>query len=524
MCMFARQAYLKRSFFLAAVLLAFGHSFAFADFTELLKRTPQAANCLVLINANEIYKSPIALRDNWKGEHEKGLAVGGLELPAGVQRLVVASEIDVEFLQPTWNAAIAELQGEPNWKGMAARDQGIPDMIGTAPALRLPGDVYLVGLDKQIVGIMAPANRQRVAQWINYRGGNSLSPYLQRAASYVQGLHSEIVLALDLQHAVSRDLIRNRLESFPEAKLPNVNLDNLANSLASIEGVTLGISMGDTTKGKIRFDFSSEMESLAPLAKPIFLQVLSRHGAMIQDFSTWSVEAKGKTIYLEGLLTESGLRRILSLVELPTRDLRSSNTLPTPPMPAVNTPVTNTQTPTAQPEESLARIASQSFFKSVNKLLFDLRNERGGNSYASQALWYDKYARKIDQLPMLHVDPELLSYASQVSAHLRNASLAVKGVGVIGSARAAQITPQAVGTYNYYNPYYRVGGLGYGWGYGANYGSVDFDIRDISAEKRAVRAQEQAKGSQAVVTLMSQIEQETASIRRVMTEKYKAEF
>src|SRR5258708_1860014 len=99
----------KRLFQLSVAMVAIGTQVASGDFNQLLERTPQAANCMVLINAAQIYKSPIAVRDHWQSGHENGLAVGGFVLPAGVQRLVVASELDIEYLQPSWNAAIAEV-------------------------------------------------------------------------------------------------------------------------------------------------------------------------------------------------------------------------------------------------------------------------------------------------------------------------------------------------------------------------------------------------------------------------------
>jgi len=510
----------KRLFSLSIAMFAIGTQVAWGDFNQLLDHTPQAANYLVLINAAQIYKSPIAVREQWQSGHEKGLAVGGFVLPAGIQRLVIASALDIEYLQPSWNAAIAEVKNTPDWQKLAVREHGLEDSIMGASAVRLPSDIYLVELGERIIGMMSPANRQRVSQWVGYRAGNSLSPYLRKAGGYVQDAHSDIVLSLDVNQSVSPQLIRSRLDNFETVKIPADKLENLAAVLSGIEGVTLGIAMGESPKGKIRFDFNADVESLAPLAKPIFLEVLSRHGASIQDFNSWQVSAKEKTIYLEGPLSEGGLRRILSLVELPRGDLRS----PSAPQPQPSQSTSNLP-PQPQSEESVARIASQSFFKSINKLLLDLRNERGnGNSYASQALWYDKYARKIDQLPMLNVDPDLLTYSSDITEQLRNAALAVRGVGIQGSTRAKQITPQLTGVVNSYNPYYGAGGFGYGWGYGASYSSTQFDIRDLYSERAAVRSQELAKGATTVRSILEQIDQETGSIRRKMTEKYKAEF
>ena len=64
-------------------------------------------------------------------------------------------------------------------------------------------------------------------------------------------------------------------------------------------------------------DFGRDTAILASFAKPLLLELLSQSGALIDDFETWQVGAKGKQVSFEGKLSNDGLRRLLSVVEPP---------------------------------------------------------------------------------------------------------------------------------------------------------------------------------------------------------------
>ncbi len=85
--------------------------------------------------------------------------------------------------------------------------------------------------------------------------------------------------------------------------------------------------------------------------------------------------------------------------------------------------------------------------------------------------WIDRWARKIERLPMLDVDKDMLDYGGYVAAALRGSSDAIKGIGINTGARTAQI---------------------YGGGYAGRIGPYGgyAVYRDTDAERGAVRAEE----------------------------------
>ena len=55
---------------------------------------------------------------------------------------------------------------------------------------------------------------------------------------------------------------------------------------------------------------------------------------------------------------------------------------------------------------------SLAYFQATQTLMKDLRQKAG--SASSDAYWIDRYASKIDRLPILHVDDELLDYGQKL--------------------------------------------------------------------------------------------------------------
>lgn len=105
------------------------------------------------------------------------------------------------------------------------------------------------------------------------------------------------------------------------------------------------------------------------------------------------------------------------------------------------------------------------------------------------ALWYGKYATKIDNLPILGVDSTLL------------------------------------------NGGYSTGGYGGGDSYNGGWGGYSYSYFDLRSGARAqdkanaaVQMEERVSGVATVQSIWKNIDEATAMIRREMTQKYEVEF
>jgi hypothetical protein len=461
---------------------------AAAQFQNLVTRVPATANSLVLINVKKIHASPQAQRENWKQKLEQAFASGLVFLPPDADFCVLASQLDFDLMKPAWEIALMELDNAPSLPLIARQYKGRLESVAGSAAVALPGDNYLVSLGPKTVGALAPANRQEVARWIRGtadRGKPAISPYLQSALGFAEDVGTEIVMALDLADTFDVAAARKKLEASPALQGKKVDLDQLTKALGSLKGAMLGIRTGEKLHGKVKVDFGEDVSFMADYAKPLLLEVLAAHGTKIDDFDGWKAVVKEKQFSIDGELTPTGLRRVLSVVDAPSMPITSySQSTPPSEPPAV------TETVTAE--------VSKAYFRSIQHLLRDLRGDRRDSKSLGQiAGWFDIYARRIDRIPVIGVDKDVLNYSAYVSEQLRAASSAFKGVGIRYGARRASVFDPA---YTYYS---------------GNSGEH---------ERNAAYAQERATGATSVNDIMREVDKATVLVRQSMVERYQVEF
>jgi hypothetical protein len=489
---------------------------ALAQFGELTKHLPRSANAIVLLNMEKAKQSPMGVREGWAKKIEKSFESGLIRVPPQATRVVLASQIDLEFMEPVWSAAVVELAGDLSLEHIAKLRGGTLDKLGDLPAAALPNDTYVVQFAPKRLGAMAPGSRQSVLRWIRETQGGGmteLSPYLQKAAGYSDKAGTEIIMAIDLEGALSWERVSKYLNSHKELlKQAEMDPTKLTRILSGVQGVRLGIRIGDRPSGNLTVDFGEDASSLSAIAKPLLLQVLADAGMQIDELDEWTPEAAGTTVSLRGYLTTSGLQRVLTVVESP--------------IPSESTDQASTAKPSPGELEDNEAKASVDYFRAVTGMADDLKKDmKSSKNLASTQLWFDKYAKRIERLPILNVDEELVKYGGFVASTLRQATASVKTMGIQSGVRESQIISSSAG--------YGYAGYGYGrygmyGGYGASGVITTYnpraEARGISAERRVVRAEEKAAMATDVQALRDQLIGATADIRRKMTQKYKVAF
>ncbi len=487
---------------------------AAGQFDGLVHFIPDDANAMLLIDVDKLLASPMAREEGWRAELDQSFAAGLVILPPQSSRFLLASRLDFRLQRPLWRVAAMEVKYEPSAPKAAVRYGGQVDNIDGMEAVLMPDDTYLVKFGSKRVGAMSPGDRQKVARWIKQVYANDLgvlSSYMQQAVKYAQG-NAGIILALDLQHVVAAADAKAGLAEWEVLKGRDVDLDQLAEVLASVHGVTLGVTVTDQRHGAIRVDFDQDVSLLQEFAKPLLLEVLGRQGLMIDEFEDWTAEVSGKTIALRGVLLQSGMRRVLSILDAPVSSQQSLV-------------VSSSEIESSSADERLLIATSQNYFKSITSLLDDLRIKRSTGemvTWGQVGAWFEKYARKIDALPILNVDPELLDYGAYVAHSLRDAENAMKGIGVRSSYRKTELPTEY--TYNVRggaaagaNWYGARGGYGYAW-------SAQEDLRGEQAARAHVATQERIRGNVQTNHITQGLAESTAEMRRRMTEKYQVEF
>jgi hypothetical protein len=256
----------------------------------------------------------------------------------------------------------------------------------------------------------------------------------------------------------------------------------MAKVLEGIRGARFNVTFDKDTSVRLVVNFDADVGILAPVAKALLLEVLGRQGLAIDEAEDWTATAEGRQLVFSGKLSDSGLMRLSTLLELPS-DL-------------IDDPEVNADA------ENPALYATQAYYKKVQGLLDDLFHKKK-QSFGQYAQWAEQYAQKIDRLPLLNVDKEMQDYGTRISDLLRTGAKSFKGVGIRSAGRQSQVWNSGYVTYGYY-----------GW-----------STYDASGqEKRAIRGQEKATGAMDAAEMRRLIDAEAAAIRKVMVDRYKVEF
>lgn len=505
-----------------------------AQYRDLVSRVPSGANLVMIYNVQKILSSPMGVSQGWDKNLQKAFADGVSRVPPQAEGFVLAAQMDLEYLKPIWEAAAVNLRVPLALEEIAKRRSGTRDGLDGLKAIALPNDTYVVQLDQDTLAAMGPANRQLVLQWVReVKRGSKVSPYLQKAAGYSDEAGTEVILAIDLDGAFAPE----RIQAYLETKRPlldqaKADTQEITRLLASVQGARLGIRIKDKPFGKLAIDLGSDITLPSDLCKFLLLEIMSDAGMKIGELSEWKAEVKGKELSLAGYLSESGLRRVFSLVDSP---------LPSQPP---QEPKADENSPTYKKGQMASN--SQQQYQAITKMLNDLKQDwRDLKSLSSASLYFDRYANRIEKLPVLNVDPDMLKYRDFVAEQLRAASGSVRTMGIRSNYRQMQAGASAdytggyAGGYAGYDGYsggYRsgwYGGNGYAYNYGpGGYAAAAIDntnafhaaTRAQGAQRRAIRTEEKANMAVDVQTLRSNVIDATNQIRRMMTERYQVEF
>ncbi len=489
---------------------------SYAQFEGMKYRIPRDANTIILINAEKMFGSQVAGREMWEARRKAAYDAGVSALPPDATEVLLAGRMDVEFGKSVWEIAMAKLRGDRNVTTVAQRYGGSIDEIAGRAAARLPDDTYVVQLMSNLLGTYTPANRQDVSRWLKSTDVGSaaeLPPYLEQAFGYAKKVGTPIVMGLELAGGISPAEVKEKMKLMQSLKDANLPVEQFAKLMAGTQGITLGVTIAENEIGAIRVDFSESPALLADVGKPLLIEILQRHGAMIEDFNQWKPSISGNTFLMKGALSMDGTRRLMSVLELP---------------PSLGEAMRVATSPGSDPEGKQKLLSSQQYFKMITTLLDDLREKPNMKTFGQAAIWYDKYARKIDRMSILNVDEALVNYGGTMASALRQGEMTMKGVGMRSSVRTASNQPSS-GGYGMSVGGYRAG-MGYTGGlYGAPSMYVGVDAMNASLQAKGqsdaiIRGQERTQGAASIQQLWNQIDEQTAAIRRDMTNKYSADF
>jgi hypothetical protein len=474
------------------------------SYDDLLKLVPETANVLLLLDVKGAQETPLGVQRKWAEKYRTD-ALGGLgESSPLVTKAVFAAEMDTTTLRNNWEIALLDLKYSLSQNDLVKALGGTADTIGGQAVVLSPHDAYAAQFSGRMVGRMKPANRQAMGRWLKSTKGVrriALSPYLRDVAENAPP-DAQVVMALDLNDVIDAAGVRRRLKKAQCLAGKRADIDQLADLLTGLKGLTLTMRIDRAIHGELRIDFSQRADAIGPFAKPMMLEVMDRIGAAIDDLDTWQSRVQGRSVVMSGDVSPQAARLLLSVVVRPTATAILENTQ-------------GGGTLSQDPKVA----ASQRYFSSVQTLLKDLKKQKA-SSISKLTRWYNQFAEQIDELPILNVDEDLLKYGSAVSHTLRELGNLAAATGRTQNMAKAQareadvVTPWGAGYgYNGYN------GAGYGYYYGTtvqtvnNYGEVYNYVARAGNTMAAVKNQ-----------TWKNLDQAGNEMRQKLTQKYQVEF
>lgn len=462
--------------------------------TDVLRSTPKPANTVMHADLGSL----------------RQLTLGTpleVDLPSNIDRVRIACEIDFARLQPEWEVGYGTMKSIPSAETVAQATGGYVEKVSNRDVVWTPQQMYLVPLPDRVLSIIRPADRQFLSQWLRRDRNPSSSSYLTTASSApLDGL--ALMIAVDVEDMISPQTISEPMKSYK--CLQGKDVGAVANDLANLRGITLEVSRDTLTRTSITLTFREAPKTLTPLAKEFFNELLERRGSSIKDLSSWTLTSddQGKRLAFKGSVTSQFLDDILGLFTVQRRTAAIEHYEQQP-------QVTNKET-----SQSLIAENSRTYFKKVAGIVRRVKDYSASNT-GDRAQWNGNMANRIDEIPTLNVDSEMVQFGAEVGKALRNNMVSMQLTNIATGAQAVANNagaPLGGGIGGAAGPF--VGGFN-GF-YSGGMGYVDNTFDPNSPLK--YQSLGQAQGNTNFRQMIADLEQSVADMRRRMTEKFSIQF
>jgi hypothetical protein len=297
---------------------------------------------------------------------------------------------------------------------------------------------------------------------------------------------------MDLKNFINKAEVEKRLAMSKTVEEAKPDTAALAGLIAGIKGLRLSIKADSAFKGEIRFDFSESAQPFQGIFASLLNEVITNTGVPLGDMSSWKLQVSGTSVTLRGNMNTDEVRRLVALI--------------TPLGP-------NSDIDEAPTGSQAIVVTSQRYYRAISTLLDDLRKKSDqldrARNWSDNASWYEYSARKIDDLPTVDTDPELVKLGNDIAGKLRIMAQSLRGVN---------IQNKVLDSYEHTNQ-----GWG-GWGgYYGGYGGGRYSESNWR-EVASAKAEQAAAGAKDRNAIWVSVKNALTDMQSALAKKYGAEF
>ena len=257
------------------------------NWKELLTLLPESTNAVMAIDLDSMFASQMATENNWRKSQQAKLDHQFSMLPTNAARFVLATELDLQHMEPEWEFAAIKLDHPIAIEQVRDAVGGDLDSLAGLQSVRTNRGSFLVPFSENRVGLIRIAPRRWAAQQVRYgqtRVAAACSPFLANAVTQATD-HSQLILAIHLEDAVPAATIRSAITGSPIFLQGESDLVSLAQTLASLDGLMLTVKVTDKVHGKLEMIFRSSPADLSKIDKNLILRLIDNTGCSLPEFS-----------------------------------------------------------------------------------------------------------------------------------------------------------------------------------------------------------------------------------------------
>jgi hypothetical protein len=478
-----------------------------AGWKEMGARLPAGTNAIVALNVDALMRSPLGVKEGWADRWADSYEAGPVSIIPGTQRVLAGAFLKQGLQEADWRITMMEV-AEPVLLEDVGRSQGgYAEKVWDKMCVCAP-TAYFVSLDPNTLAGHAPANRQSVFKWLCDKPVGVASSHLRGIVSGLGGA-THIVMALDITEQYSASGIRSNIGMNPLSQIDpeKVDLDKLAHALAGIQYVALSAKVTDKIQVTTIVQVAGEGEWLGKIAKAVIPEILDRGGISVPELDNWTVKAEPKRITLTGEMGVDTMRELLGIMGLLTT---------TKPVPVSDDPAVIAKT-------------SRTFFRTI---CASLDSYPKAGSYDRINTWVKREAAKIEALPLVNVDPELVDWSTEVTKRMREVLISLSTDRLSTHSQVVAVrrpdAPEYGGRTTVVAGRGAYGRAGYYYSYDGTYQNQAaqnaIDQENVARQRMQIIKQQQSQSLQAIARIMGDLTQNRNALRAKMTAKYKIEF
>jgi hypothetical protein len=468
---------------------------AAVDAEDLARFLPDQFNTVAVLNVRAMLASPRAEREGWGKADAKEFLAGAVPVHPSVQRIMLATEITPSRPGFGPTVGVIPLREAVDLERLAKLHGGEVTTIGEDEVVACPDDVnYLFPLADNVVGVMRTDHKPDVGKWIKHAKDSRRSPlsvYMNQSI-FRSGRTNHIFVGIDTADLIGEKKARALVALSPSLK-DNPDAAAIQTFLTGLRGLRFTANIrNDGIDARILVDGRVEPRFKPEAFKNLFVEVLERNGAMLEDVVGATPTIEARSVILTFKISDADLSKVLSIFSIPLHSIGDD-------VPVV-------------PNE-ISPDATRRYFRAVNQQTENLRR-RGINldDLGRTALWHETAANRIESLSVLNVDPAAVAFGRGTAGRLHLMAASLAGLPLKGQELDNKL-------YAVVSPHMH--GMGWGWGgFGTGQMITQTNAPQIIQKKQQLIRDDTDSRNR----LWKQIDDERAKVRAALREKYSGDF